>query len=73
MKLFWLFFGLVMVAGISAYAGGLSDAIVEMVPTDVAPADNDGSLPGWVMPVVILAGLIGVAALASDGSDSAAS
>ena len=54
--------GILLAAG-AAYAGGLSDTIVEMAPpAPVDPvADAGGSVPGWVIPVVIIGLLIGLA------------
>ena len=51
----------------SAAAGGFAETIVEapvMITEPVAPA---GSLPGWVIPAVLVAGLV---ALAASGDDS---
>lgn len=52
-----------------ASAGGLADQIVETVeePMEVAPAES--SVPGWVIPVAIVALLIGVAASGDDDDD----
>ncbi len=64
--------GLVLAAG-AAYAGGLGDTIVEMAPpAPVEPmADsNDGSLPGWVIPLAIVGLLIGLAVSGDDEGDN---
>ena len=58
------------VAG-SAIAGGFATEIVEPTITVVTPAAPGGSLPGWVIPAVIVAALIGVAAAAEDDSATA--
>ena len=56
-----------MIAG-SAFAGGFAPAIVDTPVTIVAPpAAPAGSLPGWVIPAVLVAGLV---ALAASGDDS---
>lgn len=70
MKRFLIVFGALAAAAAAAHAGGLSDAIVEMTPP--APADDmvapaEGSLPGWVIPVALLALMVGVAV--SGGED----
>lgn len=59
----------VVLSGTVASAGGLSDAIVEAPvivedPVEAAPAG--GSVPGWVIPVAIVALLIGVASSSDD-------
>lgn len=69
MTKFWIILGTLVVAGASAYAGGLADAIVETVPTDVEPMAADSSLPGWVIPAAIVALLIGVAVLGDDDNE----
>lgn len=58
----------VVLSGTAASAGGLANEILEAPvvveePVEVAPAS---SVPGWVIPVAILAVLIGVAS-SSDG------
>ena len=70
MKKFWVILGALMVAGISAYAGGLADAITETAPVMAEPMEADPSLPGWVIPAAIIGVLIGVAVLANDDDDS---
>ncbi len=54
------------VAG-SAMAGGFATEIVEPPVVVVTPEAVTGSLPGWVIPAVIVAALVGVA-VASDDS-----
>jgi hypothetical protein len=44
----------------AALAGGFQDTIEEVVV--VAPAAPAGSLPGWVIPAVLVAGLVALAA-----------
>jgi len=73
MKLFWAIFGAATVAALSAYAGGLADAITESTPVVMAPDDESGSLPSWVIPVAIVALLAGAAVLSSDSDDGDAS
>ena len=51
----------------SAMAGGFADEIVEAPVVVVEPAAPMGSLPGWVIPAVLVAGLV---ALAASGDDS---
>lgn len=55
-----------MVAG-SAIAGGFAAEVVEppVVVVADAPAAG-GSLPGWVIPAVIVAGLVAVATASDD-------
>lgn len=72
MKLFLTIFGLVAVAAVSAYAGGLADAIVESAPVQIVPDEPDGSVPSWVVPVAIIALLAGAAVLAGDDDDDSA-
>ncbi|PJI91615.1 hypothetical protein BC777_0447 [Yoonia maricola] len=69
MKKFWVILGALVVAGVSAYAGGLADAITETVPVIAEPVEADSSVPGWVIPAAIIAVLIGVAVLADDDDD----
>lgn len=61
--------GFLCVAAVAAYAGGLADAVVEAEPVIMTPDEPDGSLPGWVLPVALIALLVGAAALASDDDD----
>lgn len=58
----------VTIAGAAAWAGGLSDAIVETVPDEVMPVAAEGSANGWIIPVVIV-GLLLAAAAAGGGDD----
>ena len=51
----------------TAMAGGFADEIVEAPVVVVEPAVAVGSLPGWVIPAVLVAGLV---ALAASGDDS---
>ena len=53
------------VAG-SAIAGGFSNTVVEPPVVVVEPTAPAGSLPGWVIPVVILGALAAVALSDSD-------
>ena len=69
MKKFWVILGALIVAGISAYAGGLADAITETAPVMAEPMEADPSLPGWVIPAAIIGILIGVAVLGNDDDD----
>ena len=74
MKKTFLIAGGALLAAGAAYAGGLGDSIVEMVPAaPVEPMaeDNGSSIPGWVIPVAILALMVGLAASGSeeDGGD----
>ena len=70
MKKFWVVLGALIVAGVSAYAGGLADAITETVPVMAEPMEAEPSLPAWVIPAAIIGILIGVAVLADDDDDS---
>ena len=54
----------------SAIAGGFATEIVEPPVVIVEPEAPRGSLPGWVIPAVIVAALIGVASQ-EDDSDTA--
>lgn len=54
-----------MIAG-SAMAGGFAAAETEEVVIIPAPAAVTGSLPGWVIPAVIVAALVGVAVAGDD-------
>ena len=56
-----------IVAGAAAWAGGLSDAIVESVP-QAAPAEPTSGM-GWIIPVVIVVALVGLAAASGDDDD----
>ncbi|EBA11722.1 hypothetical protein [Roseobacter sp. CCS2] len=69
MKKFWVILGALIVAGVSAYAGGLADAITETVPVMADPVEAESSVPAWVIPAAIIAVLIGVAVLADDDDD----
>ncbi len=69
MKKFWVILGALIVAGVSAYAGGLADAITETVPVMAEPMEAKPSLPSWVIPAAVIALLIGVAVAASDDDD----
>ena len=73
MKLFLAFLGILMIAAVSAVAGGLADAVVETVPVVITPDESEGSLPAWVVPAAIVAALIGVAVLSNDGDGGDAS
>lgn len=57
----------VMVAG-SAVAGGFEATVTENDVTviPVTPPAATGSLPGWVIPAVIVAGLVAVATASDD-------
>ncbi|WP_342070775.1 hypothetical protein [Yoonia algicola] len=68
MNKFWIVLGALLVAGVSAYAGGLADAITETVPM-AEPMAAESSVPGWVIPAAIIAVLIGVAVAANDDDD----
>ena len=71
MKKTLLIVGGILLAAGAAYAGGLSDQIVEMTPPAPAPmADESGSLPGWVIPVAIIGLLIGIASMGSDDTQN---
>lgn len=54
-------------ASTTAMAGGFADEIVEAPVVVVEPEAPAGSLPGWVIPAVLVAGLV---ALAVSGDDS---
>ncbi len=66
MKLFLTILGCASVAAVSAYAGGLADAVVETTPQVMSPNEPSGSVPGWVVPVAIAALLVGAAVLSND-------
>jgi hypothetical protein len=70
MKLFTAVLGTSTIAAISAYAGGVADAIVETAPVIMEPTQTGSSGPSWVIPVIIIAALIGAAALSGDDGDS---
>ena len=62
----------ILTTGTAVQAGGMAEQIMEAPvvadPVEVAPAT--GSVPGWVIPVAILAVLIGVASSSdSDGEN----
>jgi len=69
MNKLWIISGALIVAGVSAYAGGLANAITETAPMMVEPAEAESSLPGWVIPAAIIGVLIGVAVLSDDDDD----
>ena len=54
----------------AAVAGGLADAMIEQDPTIVMSdtIESAGSVPGWVIPVVIL-GVVALAVAANSGDD----
>ena len=56
-------------AGSAALAGGFADEIVEAPVVMVEPAAPTGSLPGWVIPAVLVAGLIALAVSSDDSED----
>lgn len=61
----------IALSGTAATAGGLADEIVEAPvvvedPVEVAPAA--GSIPGWVIPVAVVALFVGLAS--RDSGDS---
>ncbi|SIT77121.1 hypothetical protein SAMN05421665_0502 [Yoonia rosea] len=68
MNKFWIILGALLVAGVSAYAGGLADAITETAPM-AEPAAAGSSVPSWVIPAAIIAVLIGVAVASNDDDD----
>lgn len=59
----------ICIAG-SAMAGGFATIVEEPIQI-VTPTGNDGTLPGWVIPALIVAALIGVASAAEDDSATA--
>jgi len=69
MKKFWVILGALIVAGVSAYAGGLADAITETAPVIAEPVAAESGMPGWVVPAVIIALLVGVAVAAGDDDE----
>jgi len=70
MNRFWVILGALVVVGVSAYAGGLADAINETAPMMVEPAEAESSVPGWLIPAAIIGVLIGVAVLSGDDDDN---
>ncbi|GGL65832.1 hypothetical protein [Wenxinia marina] len=53
-----------------AGAGGFADEIVEAPPAVIVePPAPRGSLPGWVIPAVLVAGLIALAVSGDDSDD----
>lgn len=61
----------IVVSGTTASAGGLADQIMEAPvvvedPVEVAPAS---SVPGWLIPVALLAVVIGIAAIGEDEAE----
>ena len=68
MNKFWIVLGALLVAGVSAYAGGLADAITETVPM-AEPMAAESSVPSWVIPAAIVLVLVGVAVASSDDDD----
>jgi len=73
MNKFWIVLGALIVAGVSAYAGGLANAITETAPMIVEPAEAESSLPGWVIPAAIIGVLIGVAVWSEDDDEPSGS
>lgn len=53
----------------TAFAGGFADEIVEAPVTIVEPAAPAGTLPGWVIPAVLVAGLVALAVSDDDTED----
>lgn len=51
------------------HAGGFATEIVE--PIIIEPVEPQGSLPGWVIPAIIVAALIGVASQEDDSGTAA--
>jgi hypothetical protein len=68
MNKFWIVLGALLVAGVSAYAGGLADAITETVPR-AEPMAAESSVPSWLIPAAIVLVLVGVAVASSDDED----
>ncbi len=54
----------------TALAGGFADEIVEAPVVVVEPAAPTGSIPGWVIPAVLVAGLIALAVSSDSSSDT---
>ena len=57
-------------AGTTAFAGGFADEIVEAPVVVVEPTAPAGSLPGWVIPAVLVAGLVALAVSGDDSDDT---
>ncbi|GGL53655.1 hypothetical protein [Wenxinia marina] len=56
----------------ASFAGGFADEIVEtpVAPVQIVePAAPRGSLPGWVIPAVLVAGLVALAVSGDDSDD----
>ncbi|GGL53644.1 hypothetical protein [Wenxinia marina] len=53
----------------AALAGGFADEIVEAPVQIVEPVAPRGSLPGWVIPAVLVAGLVALAVSGDDSDD----
>lgn len=64
--------GILIIAAVSAYAGGLADALVESEPVVMTPDEPSGTVPSWVIPVAIIALLAGAAVLSGDDDDDTA-
>lgn len=73
MKVFLACFGTVMIAAVSAYAGGLADTVLETAPIVMTPDQPRNSVPNWVIPVAIVALLLGAASLSGNDDDGGAS
>ncbi|GGL53641.1 hypothetical protein [Wenxinia marina] len=56
-------------AASTAFAGGFADEIVEAPVVVVEPTAPRGSLPGWVIPAVLVAGLVALAVSGDDSDD----
>ena len=69
MKKTFLIAGGVLLAAGAAYAGGLGNTIVEIVPSEPMAEESGSSVPGWVIPVAILALMVGLASSSSDDDD----
>ena len=72
MNKFWIVLGALLVAGVSAYAGGLADAITETVPM-AEPMAAESSVPSWLIPAAIVLVLVGVAVAANDDDEEESS
>lgn len=59
-----------MFAAGAAFAGGLSDSIVEATPETAQTVERASSAPSWVVPLVIVGLLVAVAVSSSSGSGS---
>lgn len=55
------------IAGAAAWAGGLSDAIVESVPEAMPVEPTTGM--GWIIPVAIMVALVTLAVAGGDDDD----